>query len=331
MAAWSERELIKRISSACASAQAGVVKGIGDDCCEIALPSASLLLSTDTLVDDVHFNRDWHPPYLLGRKSVAVNLSDIAAMGGRPLFVLFSLCLPPELDQLWIDRWLDGAFAILHEFNTELIGGDTVRGSEIVITVTVLGRASPGGSIYRSGAEVGDSVWVSGCLGSAGAGLELLAADKGETTQWDQELQPLIDAHLNPVPRVQCGIELAQSGLLTAMQDISDGVATDLAHICQASGLAAVLIKDRLPALSGLASACRILDRDAEDFMLRSGEDYELLFTVKRGREKEFMAVMKEKKLHVYQIGEMRTGAGVFLETDRGREDISYQGYEHSL
>ena len=329
MVAWSERELIRRISSACTTSQAGVIKGIGDDCCEITLPAGSLLLSTDTLVDGVHFDRSWHPPHLLGRKSVAVNLSDIAAMGGEPLFVLFSLCLPPEIEQQWIDRWLDGAFEILQEFSTELIGGDTVRGRELVITVTVLGKAPPGGSLYRSGAKPGDSVWVSGCLGSAGAGLELLASGRGGAKPWTSDLQSLVDAHLNPVPCVQYGIELAKSGLVTAMQDISDGIATDLAHICQSSGHAAVLIKDQLPALPGLESACRILGKDAEDLMLRSGEDYELLFTVEKGKEIEFTEVMQEKKLSVYRIGEIRAGAGVFLRSEEGEVEISYQGYEH--
>lgn len=329
MTAWSERELIRKIRRECHGRSDGLIKGIGDDCCEVEAHGA-WLISTDTLVDSIHFDRSWHPPRLLGRKSVAVNLSDIAAMGGRPRFVLLSLCLPKELEAEWINLWLAGALEILQEYDCPLIGGDTVLGREMVLTVTVLGEPVGKGAVYRSGAGGGDSVWVSGPLGSAGGGLELLAAEKKKPGGLDlSRWQPLLDAHLNPLPCISLGMELAESGLVTAMQDISDGIATDLAHICQASGIGALIQAEQLPFLPELSSAAGVMGLRVEDLILRSGEDYQLVFTVRMGCEKEFIQLMEEKEREVFRIGEIRNGRGLFLQTESGEEEISFQGYEH--
>jgi thiamine-monophosphate kinase len=329
VAAWSERELIRKILQAGNGQSTGLVKGIGDDCCEI-MANGSWLISTDTLVDSVHFDRSWHPPSLLGRKSVAVNLSDIAAMGGRPRFVLLSLCLPEELDAEWISLWLDGVLEILQEYDCLLIGGDTVMGRELVLTVTVLGEPVGNGAVYRSGAGQGDTVWVSGPLGSAGGGLELFSAEKEQPGLLDlSRWQPLLDAHLNPLPCINLGMELAASGLVTAMQDISDGIATDLAHICQASGVGALILAEQLPFLPELRSAAEVLHLKIEDLMLRSGEDYQLIFIVRRGCEAELAQLMGEKGREVFRIGEIRAAQGLFLLTESKEEEISFQGYEH--
>lgn len=329
MTAWSERELIRKIRQACNASSDGLIKGIGDDCCEVAAHGA-WLISTDTLVDSIHFDRSWHLPHLLGRKSIAVNLSDIAAMGGKPRFVLLSLCLPEELAEEWISLWLDGALEILREYDCLLVGGDTVQGRELVVTVTVLGEPVGKGALYRSGAKEGDTVWVSGPLGSAGAGLELFAAEKKQPGSLDlTRWQSLLDAHLNPSPCITLGMDLAESGLVTAMQDISDGIATDLAHLCQASGTGALIHAELLPFLPELSTAAAALDLKIEDLILRSGEDYQLVFTVRRECEKELVRFLAEKGREVLRIGEIRTGQGVFLQTESGEEEISFQGYEH--
>ncbi|MBU0945894.1 MAG: thiamine-phosphate kinase [Proteobacteria bacterium] len=329
MAAWSERELIRKILQAGNGQSTGLIKGIGDDCCEVVAHGA-WLISTDTLVDSIHFDRSWHPPYLLGRKSVAVNLSDIAAMGGRPRFILLSLCLPKELDAEWISLWLQGALEILREYDCLLIGGDTVLGRELVLTVTVLGEPVGHGAIYRSGAGQGDTVWVSGPLGSAGAGLELFSAEKEKPGLLDlSRWQRLLDAHLNPLPCIGLGMELAESGLVSAMQDISDGIATDLAHICQASGVGGLIQAERLPFLPELTSAAEVLHLKVEDLILRSGEDYQLLFTVRRGYEEKLAQLLEEKGREVFKIGEIRAGQGLFLQTESKEKEISFQGYEH--
>jgi thiamine-monophosphate kinase len=329
VAAWSERRLIEKIRKASVSSDSGLLKSIGDDCCEVIAPG-SFLISTDSLVDGIHFDRSFHPPHLLGRKSIAVNLSDIAAMGGKPRFILLSLCLPENLEWDWIASWLDGVLEILNEFDCVLIGGDTVKSKELVVTVTVVGEPLSVGAVYRNGARDGDSVWVSGPLGSAGCGLKLLSHEKLqpgalEPALWDS----LTDAHLNPVPQVDLGLKLARSGMVTAMQDISDGLATDLAHICKASGVSAYIEAERLPFLPELSVASKALNVNLEDLILRSGEDYQLVFTVKKGEEAEFVRRIQKENDAIVRIGEIRSGEGVYLQRERATVYISFQGYEH--
>ena len=329
MATWSERRLIEKISQAKQGAAQGLITSIGDDCCEVAA-NGSWLISTDTLVDSVHFDSTFHPPHLLGRKSIAVNLSDIAAMGGRPRFVQLSLCLPENMEWEWLSSYLDGVFEILGEFDTALVGGDTVKGRDLVISVTVFGEPLASGAVYRNGAREGDTVWVSGSLGSAGCGLELLVGEKTNPGKIDlSPLQELLDAHLDPEPCIHLGMDLARSGMVTAMQDISDGLATDLAHICMASGVSAHVLADKLPSLPQLDSAALALGLKSEDLMLRSGEDYQLVFTVAEGREEEFSRFMEKYDWELTNIGTIHAGQGVFLERESGTEEISFQGYEH--
>ncbi len=277
-----------------------------------------------------HFDTSFHPPYLLGRKSVAVNLSDIAAMGAVPRFALLSLCLPKDLEQQWIDTWMDGALSMLQQFDCILVGGDTVTGPNLVFTVTVLGDPVAEGAIYRSGAAVGDSVWVSGCLGSAGAGFELLNVRKENSKEVDIHVwKALCDAHLNPEPQIALGKKLARSKRVTAMQDISDGLATDLAHICHASKVAAKIDLSLLPRHKSLQGAADFLGMKLGDLMLRAGEDYQLVFTVRKGEEKAFNDHMASGKQLVSKIGEIIEGQGLFLQRDDTVENISFQGYEH--
>lgn len=332
MAPWSERRLIEKIRGASSRGGAGLLKSIGDDCCEVSAPG-SFLISTDSLVEGIHFDCSFHPPHLLGRKSIAVNLSDIAAMGGKPRFVLLALCLPEDLEWDWISSWLDGVFEILGEFDCILIGGDTVKSKELVITVTVLGEPVPGGVVlYRDTAQPGDGVWISGSLGAAGCGLKLLLHEQQRAGElnlapWDR----LIAAHLNPVPRIALGQRLARSGMVSAMQDVSDGLATDLAHICQASGVSALLWGASLPCLPELVAAAAALQLNVEDLILRSGEDYELVFTVKQGQGVDFVKEFAKGDVPVVRIGEIAAGEGVFLKSAGSdlKEEISFQGYQH--
>ncbi len=330
MAAWSERILIEKIRKSCKKKDKGLLKSIGDDCCEVVAPGP-FLISTDSLVDGIHFDRGFHSAHLLGRKSIAVNLSDIAAMGGTPRFILLSLCLPADLEWEWISSWLDGVLEILHEFDCILIGGDTVKAKELVFTVTVLGEPAPTGAIYRNTAGPGDSIWVSGTLGSAGAGLQLLRNKQNPQNKvLFDGLEVLLAAHLDPAPQVELGLKLAASGMVTAMQDISDGIATDLAHICKASQVSAYVEANALPFLPELPLAAAVLEVDVESLILRSGEDYQLVFTVKNGVEAEFLKELETYSDTLMKIGEIRAGQGVFLQRKDGEtEEISFQGYEH--
>ncbi len=334
MTSLSERALINLIRGTTVAAAPDLIKGIGDDCAVFgAAGTGPWLITTDTLVDLVHFDRDWHPPELLGRKCLAVNFSDIAAMGGRPRFVMLALCLPLDLDDIWLQGWLAGVTAVLAEYGCIIIGGDTVRGRELVITVTVIGEAPPDHIIYRAGAAAGDSIYVSGPLGSAAAGLALFKKAKLEGTdpaQWAQ-WQVLLNAHLNPQPAVKLGQILGSSGSVSSMQDISDGLATDLAHICQASGTGSVIYEQQLPSLAVIDSAALFLHKDKLDLILKGGEDYQLLFTVHSGRESELEArLLTELNHRIYRVGTITTGQGVILEkSDSSRCEITFQGYEH--
>ena len=329
MTAWAERKLIERIGRSVPPHRKDVLLSIGDDCCELATATQTLI-STDTLVESVHFDTAFHPPFLLGRKTAAVNLSDIAAMGGTPRFALLSLCLPQTLEQQWIDSWLDGLFSMLGEYNCALVGGDTVQGERLVFTVTVLGDPPGGGALYRSGASAGDTVWVSGQLGSAGAGLGLLQAAKKDIMLGNQEeWATLYDAHLNPTPRVALAQKLAGSGVVSAMQDISDGLATDLAHICKASQVKAVLQAERVPMTSVLPEAAALLKMSVQELALCAGEDYQLVFTVRQGEEETLAHFLQEDISQVTKVGIVASGSGVFLESGGQQKEISFQGYEH--
>jgi len=311
------------------SADRSVIKGIGDDCAVIRQDNGKYFLVTiDTLVEGVHFDLAWHPPFLLGRKVASVNLSDIAAMGGQPRFALLSMAFPGSAP-VWLNEFLAGFHEMLQEYDTCLVGGDTVKSSnDLSISVTIIGAAAGDVICYRSGAETGDLVFVSSTLGDAAAGLALCRTDlsNGDPEKWRQ----LINAHLNPQPQVQLGKILAQSGLVHAMMDISDGLATDLAHICKESGVGAEIIKDELPVSPRLKSAADELDHSYLEWMLKGGEDYQLLFTMSPAYEQELRCiVLKETGQEIFCIGKIIEGKGVFLSDGSNREEISFQGYDH--
>jgi thiamine-monophosphate kinase len=194
--------------------------------------------------------------------------------------------------------------------------------------VTIIGAAAEDAICYRSGAETGDLVFVSSTLGDAAAGLALCKTNlpSGDSEKWQQ----LINAHLDPQPQVQLGKILAQSGLVHAMMDISDGLATDLAHICKESGVGSEIIKKDLPVSEHLKSAAEKLGNPALDWMLKGGEDYHLLFTVSPDHEQELRNLVLEKTgREIFCIGKIIEGQGLFLTDGANREEISYQGYDH--
>jgi thiamine-monophosphate kinase len=326
----SERDIIGHIRGLPGGAAGrGVIKGIGDDCAVLSRgDNGCLLVTTDTLVAGVHFDLAWHPPYLLGRKSAAVNLSDIAAMGGKPRFALLNLAFPAAVPA-WLDDFLAGFLGMLQEFDTPLVGGDTVRSSnDCSITVTVIGGAPESDVCYRSGAVNGDLVFVSGFLGNAAAGLALCRS--GENPAASGEWFHLCNAHLDPQPQVELGRILAESGLVHAMMDLSDGLATDLAHICTESGMAAEIFEEALPVSEQLKKAAAKLQKPVFDWVLKGGEDYQLLFTVPPDRAQELrQLVVSRTGKEIYPVGRIIPGQGVFLCSREERREISYQGYDH--
>ncbi len=328
----SERELIARIREMGGGLVDDLVCGIGDDCAVIRTNDGDRLLrllTTDCLADGVHFDRSWHSPFLLGRKAAAVNISDVAAMGGRPRFALLAVAVAPDLAGQWLAAFLKGFVACLTEHDAVLVGGDTVScRSGAVITVTMIGEVAAERVLFRNRARVNDSIWVTGPLGGAAAGLEL-CRQEGEgtaTAQWAE----LVQAHLNPEPQVRIGSLLAASGMVRSMMDLSDGLATDLAHLCTASGVGAEIDEKLLPRSDLLAAAAARLHLSALEWMIAGGEDYQLLFTAAAEHDQPLLRLVRETLgQEIHRIGRVVETAGVVLRTAGGSRRIDYQGYDH--
>lgn len=328
----NERQIIQAIAGLTATEAKGLIKGIGDDCAVIRKDdSRAWLVTMDTLIDTVHFNRSWHPPEKIGRKAVSVNVSDIAAMGGRPLFILLSLGLPAGFDKSWFLEFSRGMASACEEYGCCVIGGDTVCSpGGVNLSLTVIGEAEHEAVVYRHGARVGDTLWVSGTLGYAAAGLEVLKNKLMPLPCYAQ----LVEAHLNPRAQVELGRSLGSSGLLHAMQDLSDGLATDLAHLCTASQVGATVRSEDLPGRETLSLFGASSDLDPETLMVSGGEDYQLLFTTgpeHSARLKEIAATCGQT---ITAIGIITRGSGVLLSTPdsqggRRETSVSFEGYDH--
>ncbi|MCM2264173.1 MAG: thiamine-phosphate kinase [Desulfuromonadales bacterium] len=303
----------------------GVYRGIGDDAAELEIPAGHrLLTSTDLLLEEVHFRFAWTSAYDLGRKAVAVNLSDVAAMGGLPRFVYVGLACPADAEVAQLDAFVTGVLDEAAEHGVILVGGDTCRSpGPWVISVTVEGTAPAGTAVGRDGAHPGDLVLVSGTLGDSALALDL----------WQQGKTPdpwLATRHNRPLPRIALGRELALAGLATAMIDLSDGVASDLEHILQASKAGAEILSSALP----LSPAFRTqLERRPElfDLALGGGEDYELLCTVPAARAEEALSAGTRTGVPLTIIGTvMERGAGFRLrDAAGGVRPLRVRGYDH--
>jgi thiamine-monophosphate kinase len=306
-----------------------VILGIGDDCAALAVGGADYLLWTvDTLVEGVHFNLAYTSLNQLGWKSLAVNLSDIAAMGGEPGYALLSLGWPPSRDRSPALALAAGLAQAAREYGVAIIGGDTVASPKgLIITVTLTGKVPAAQMLRRSGAQVGDLIFVTGPLGEAASGLEILRQDAALAPDLKEIL---VKAHLLPRPQLQAGRLLARDSLATALIDTSDGVATDLYHICQASGVGARLPAASVPISSRVKIAAPELRRDPLKLALTGGEDYLLLFT----SPPETVARLSQSFLNAglpapLPLGRIVSGDRVILETADGDLDISGKGYDH--
>ncbi|MGA2363792.1 MAG: thiamine-phosphate kinase [Candidatus Aminicenantales bacterium] len=297
----------------------GVRLGIGDDAAVVRSPK-ELLLTKDLLVEGVDFRRSLHPPRLLGRKSLNVNLSDIAAMGGRPLHAVLGLALPGETEREWLSEFLAGFREASREAGVALVGGDISEAREILISVTVTGEAGP--FVPRSGARPGDLVFVSGSLGDAAAGLRLLK--KGTRQGKNRAANPLIKAFLDPAPRLELGSLLARRKLASAMIDVSDGLSVDLAHICEESGVGAEVELGRVP----ISGALRRFMKNPLLLALDGGEDFELLFTVRPRNVPRLRRLGPLFK--ITEIGRITAEKRIVIVDSAGRKKpLAIRGYEH--
>lgn len=304
---YDEFELIDRIAALFDTPE-GLTLGIGDDCA-ILDPGRFDLVTTDTMVEGVHFDRRWSSPADIGWKAVATSMSDIAAMGGGPGAFFLNLSLPPSTTEMFIDGLLAGMVEACEElvpesFQVSVGGGDiTSSPGPLVITVTMLGEASPAGPVTRSGALPGDRIALLGPTGCAAAGLDLL---RGSLDIGPDTFEPLLQAHRRPRPRVKEGALLGLYGVPSAMIDVSDGLAQDLSHILRRSNVGATIETHHLPRAPDLLRLADQAKVPLLDYILGGGDDYELIIVAPPARMTKLWDLARRHDWDVYDIGEIR-------------------------
>ena len=311
----TEFELIARLTEGAPREAADLPCGVGDDCAVIAGPHGrDWLVTTDALAEGIHFMREWSDFPSLGRKALAVNVSDVAAMGGLPRFYLVTMGLGPGDEEEAAGEIYSGMREVAHENGIVLVGGDTFRSpSGITMSITVIGEAGHGEAILRSGAKAGDAIFVTGSFGGAAVGLACLRRGKRGDAR-----EKFVGRHLDPRPRVAEGRAIARSRLATAMIDSSDGLLADLGHIAEASNLGFEIEAGLVPFDPDLPSAAGELGVGFDGALLAGGEDYELIFTVAGRSLPAFERTAKE-------IGAARIGTMV---EDRDRREVRGAGGE---
>jgi thiamine-monophosphate kinase len=299
------------------------VLGVGDDAALLQVGAGmELAVSSDMLVAGTHFFADTDPCQL-GHKTLAVNLSDLAAMGAQPRWATLSLSLP-QVDAVWLQAFSEGFFALADVHGVELVGGDTTRGP-LNLSVTIMGEVPQGKALRRSGAQVGDDIWVSGVLGEAALGLAHL---QGRVALPEDARKTCLAALQQPQPRIALG--LALRGIAHSAIDISDGLLADLKHILDSSGVAAELQYDELPKPSWCASSGEAADGMVRACVLAGGDDYELCFTAPQAKRETIAAMAGQLQLALTRIGRIVTGQGCTLRAADGSViSIAKEGYDH--
>jgi len=309
-----ELGLIARIRAGRTGRNRAVKVGIGDDCAVVRVPGGcEMVVSTDLSVEGRHFRRDWHTPQSVGHRCLARGLSDMAAMGAKPIAAFLSLALPRATEMAWVDGFLEGFEALADDSWVQLAGGDTAEapGKEIVADVTVIGAARTERAILRSGAGAGDAIYCTGRLG--GAAVELAGLAEGAVC-------PVAVSRRHPQtfpePRISIGKALTRRRLAKACIDLSDGLSTDLRHLCEASGVGAAIEAEAIPLANGATL----------EQALHGGEDYELLFATR-----EWSRVPKQfSGVRVTRIGKITEERGVrIVQPDGTVEELRASGWEH--
>ena len=313
----SEKKLIQQIRRMAGGGES-VRTGIGDDCAVLRVrPGHDLLVTTDFTIEKVHFRRDWHRPELVGQRCLTRGLSDIAAMGGKPQAAFLSLAVPGDLPQKWVDRFLKGLLELAEEFKLPLAGGDTAESAcGIQADIVVVGSVPKGKAVLRSGAKPGERIYVTGELGGSAAALALLLKSKPVGAGYLRDLS----GYSLPQARVAVGQRLRQRGMVSAMIDLSDGLSTDLEHICQESRVGAEIEAEAIPrARVGVGKK-----RVALEFALHGGDDYELLFTSAAAVPAQVAGV------RVTRIGRTTRSAGMrVVGADGKQRALLSAGWEH--
>jgi thiamine-monophosphate kinase len=321
--------LIHRIRKGITSSDPALVQGIGDDVAVVEVGqrgTKALLVTTDILIEDIHFDLSWTDPSQLGRKALAVNLSDIASTGGIPKYFLISLGLPKNLSLSFISSFYRGLKKEAKRFRVELIGGDTSLSNKIVINICLLGEGRRKDLLFRRGARVSDDLFVSGTLGDAALGLRILQK-KGKI----KGAEGLIRKHLSPCPRVELGQAIAKRHWATAMIDVSDGLLIDTSHLLQESGVGVRVSEDRIPLSRLYQKWIRFFSKDPFQLALSGGEDYELLFTAPPEMRERISSLARSLRIPITRIGEiLPIKEGLRIIKKDGKEYFpSRLGFEH--
>lgn len=296
-----------------------ILEGIGDDCAVLRLIAGKdCLVTTDFSLEGIHFRRDWHQPESVGHRCLARGLSDIAAMGGEPVAAFLSLALPRDLPQAWVRRFARGLTRLAARYGAKLAGGDTAQSpAGILADIIVLGSVPKGNAVLRSGARPGDRIFVTGELGGSVAAVEQMQRLP------NKKLNPRdYPRHFYPAPRIEVGRILREKSLAAAMIDTSDGLSTDLAHICEESGVGAEIGAALIPR-ARVGKPVRKVDLD---LALHGGEDYELLFTARPGKRipKQIAGVA------ITEIGRIVRGSRIVVEDEKGAVfELRPRGWEH--
>lgn len=324
----SEDSLISRIAegvpSRVARGEGGLRIGIGDDGAVVRpVRGKEWVLSCDSFVEGVHFRAKTHPADSVGYKALARATSDLAAMGAAPRFFLMALALPKERAGRWLDEFLSGMSRAAGNLSMRLAGGDTTRSKSVFVSITVLGEVEAGRALTRNGARAGDLIYVSGRLGGAKVGLDLVLSGVGGRRSSSKLVQP----HLYPRIRVQLGRWLSETGVASAAIDISDGLSTDLARLAGASKVGASIDLEQIPGVD-IPEVARRRHKgqrlDALEMALNGGEDYELLFTVPPAKERFLRGAPESHQLK--RIGEITRGRRVVLVGGDGKVNAMRAG-----
>ena len=295
-----------------------ILTGIGDDCAVLRLLAGrDSLITTDFTLEGIHFRRDWHPPESVGHRCLARGLSDIAAMGGEPVAVFLSLALPRDLRQSWVGRFARSLISLAAKHGATVAGGDTAESpAGILADIIVVGAVPKGKAILRSGAKPGDRIYVSGKLGGSAAAVARMRGGRKKVKPRD------FVRHFYPEPRVEVARVLRDKKLASAMIDISDGLSTDLAHICEESGVGAEIDSSLIPRAYVGKPACEV----NVDLALHGGEDYELLFTAPQGKR----VPSRIAGVAISQIGVITRSRRIFVRNPKAvGYELHARGWEH--
>ena len=307
----------------------GVVKGIGDDCAVIQLREDEyLLLTTDLLVEKIHFLMDWAAPETIGARALTANLSDIAACGGKPRDAFLSLAIPDRMEVEWLDAFYRGLTDLARQYRVNVLGGDTTSSkTDFVINIVVTGLVPSKQVLFRHTAKEGDIIILTGGAGLSRAGCDILL---NHPDLKSEAAVAAIKAHLEPRPHVAEGRMLAASGSCTAAIDVSDGISSDLGHLCRDSGLGAVLYEEKIPIAPELTELGKVLGRDPLDWVLNGGEDYVLLAAVRPTALKAVLDQAGQNGWKFYPVGEFVSGRKMRVtRTDGTKQEIAPAGWDH--